>query len=74
MIFLSGFAFPIDNMPLAIQYVTYIIPLRYFLGIIKGIVLKGLGPADLWKECTILLLMGVFILVTSSLRFRKRLE
>lgn len=74
MIFLSGFSFPIENMPPAIQYVTYIIPLRYFLTIIRGIVLKGLGFFDLWRECLVLFLMGVFILTVSSLRFKKRLE
>lgn len=74
MIFLSGFSFPVENMPPLIQYITYIIPLKYFLIIIRGIVLKGLGFGDLWQECTILFLMGVFILVMSSLRFRKKLE
>ncbi len=74
MIFLSGFSFPVENMPVIIQYVTYFIPLRYFLVIIRGIVLKGLGLSELWIECTVLLSMGVFILISSSLRFRKRLE
>ncbi len=74
MIFLSGFSFPVENMPLIIQYVTYLIPLRYFLVIIRGIVLKGLGLSDLWIECSVLLSMGIFILISSSLRFRKRLE
>jgi len=74
MIFLSGFTFPVENMPQAIQYVTYLIPLRYFLTIIRGIVLKGLGFFDLWRECLVLFLMGVAILIISSLRFKKRLE
>lgn len=74
MIFLSGFSFPVENMPLIVQYISYLIPLRYFLVIIRGIVLKGLGISDLWIECSVLLFMGIFILISSSLRFRKRLE
>lgn len=74
MIFLSGFAFPIESMPKIIQYVTYIIPLKYFIIIIRGIVLKGLTMADLWQELGILFLIGVIILVFSSLRFKKSME
>ena len=74
MIFLSGFAFPIERMPKIIQYVTYIIPLKYFIIIIRGIVLKGLTMADLWQELGILFLIGVIILVFSSLRFKKSME
>ena len=74
MIYLSGFAFPIENMPKTIQYITYIIPLRYFITIIRGIILKGIGFAELWDELLILFLMGVTILYLSSRRFRKRLE
>ncbi|MFZ1322115.1 MAG: ABC transporter permease [Ignavibacteria bacterium] len=74
MIFLSGFTFPIDSMPKGIQYVTHIIPLKYFIIIIRGIVLKGLGFYDLWKELLVLFLMGVFILAISSNRFQKKLE
>lgn len=74
MIFLSGFSFPIESMPEAIQYVTYLIPLRYFITIVRGIVIKGLGPYDLWQELTVLFFMGVSILILSSLRFKKKLE
>ncbi|MEO8664508.1 MAG: ABC transporter permease [Ignavibacteria bacterium] len=74
MIFLSGFSFPIENMPQIIQYVTYIIPLRYFIIIIRGIVIKGLGFNDLWRELAVLFAMGVTILTLSSMRFKKRLE
>lgn len=74
MIFLSGFSFPIENMPQIIQYITYIIPLKYFIIIIRGIVIKGLGFDNLWQELTILFFMGVFILTVSSMRFNKRLE
>ena len=74
MIFLSGFAFPVENMPKIIQYISYIIPLKYFINIIRGIIIKGIGFSELWIDAFVLLVMGVIIFVLSSLRFRKRLE
>jgi len=74
MVYLSGFAFPIENMPKVIQGFTYLIPLRYFITIIRGVVLKGIGFSELWPEVLALFIMGVFILFVSSLRFRKKLE
>ncbi len=74
MIFLSGFSFPIENMPVIIQYITYLIPLKYFIIIIRGIVIKGLGFYDLWPETVVLFVMGVVILILSSMRFSKKLE
>jgi drug efflux transport system permease protein len=74
MVYLSGFVFPIENMPKLIQIVTYVIPLKYFMIIIRGIILKGIGFAELWQDGLILLLMGIAILYISSLRFNKRLE
>jgi ABC-2 type transport system permease protein len=74
MIFLSGFAFPIENMPRPIQLISYAVPLRYFNDIIRGVIIKGLGFSDLWFNAVLLLLMGVIILLLSSLRFRNRLE
>lgn len=74
MVYLSGFAFPIENMPQAIQYVTYLIPLRYFMTIIRGVILKGIGFADLWQELLVLAFIGVSILALSAKRFKKRLE
>lgn len=73
MIFLSGFTFPIENMPKVIQYITYIIPLRYFMVIIRGLFLKGNGFAELWPDALALLIFGVIILTLSVLRFKKRL-
>lgn len=70
---LSGFIFPIANMPRIIQYVTYLIPLRYFLVIIRGIYLKGVGLAILWDEVMALALLGVVIFILSVMRFQKRL-
>ncbi|HEY6010382.1 MAG TPA: ABC transporter permease [Nitrospirota bacterium] len=73
-ILLSGFLFPIENMPVVFQYVTYVNPLRYFLVIIRGIFLKGNGPAILWPQMAGLFALGVAVLIASSLRFRKRLN
>jgi ABC-2 type transport system permease protein len=74
IIYLSGFAFPIENMPKIIQYITYLIPLRYFITILRGVILKGTGFTQLWGEILILFLMGIIILFASSFRFRKKLE
>ncbi|MFA7289946.1 MAG: ABC transporter permease [Melioribacteraceae bacterium] len=74
MIYLSGFAFPIENMPEVVQYITYVIPLRYFIVILRGIVLKGIGFSALWLETLILFGMGIGLLIFSSLRFSKKIE
>jgi ABC-2 type transport system permease protein len=71
---LSGFAFPIRNMPESIQYVTYLNPLRYFMQIVRGIFLKGTGLEILWPQTLALLIFGTVILGLSALRFRKRLD
>jgi len=73
MMFFSGFVFPIQNMPMIIQYVSYIIPLRYFFVIIRGLFLKGVGIETLWPEAVALLSFGIVILSMSVVRFRKRL-
>jgi ABC-2 type transport system permease protein len=72
-VLLSGFMFPIENMPEIIQYGTYVNPLRYFLVIIRGIFLKGNGLEILWPQITALLVLGVAVITISSLRFKKRL-
>jgi ABC-2 type transport system permease protein len=72
--FLSGFSFPIANMPEAIQILTYIIPLRYFLDIVRGIFLKGTGLGELWPQVSALLGLGLLIFSLSVFRFRKTLE
>jgi ABC-2 type transport system permease protein len=71
---LSGFAFPIDNMPGWIQPLTYTIPLRYFLVIIRGVFLKGIGLEILWPQMAALAGLGGAMILLSSLRFRKRLK
>ncbi|MBN2444138.1 MAG: ABC transporter permease [Spirochaetales bacterium] len=71
-IILSGFVFPIENMPKIIQYLTLIFPLRYYYVIIRGLFLKGVGLSVLWPEALILFIQGAVILSFSILRFRKR--
>jgi len=73
-IILSGFIFPIENMPVVIQIMTYLIPLRYFLIIIRDIVLKGVGLSVFWPQVLTLFVLGVAILSLSISRFHKRLE
>lgn len=72
-ILLSGFMFPIENMHPGIQAVTYLIPLRYFLEIIRGIFLKGIGLEYLWPQVLALAAFGVIILALSARRFSKRM-
>lgn len=74
MIYLSGFAFPIENMPEIIQAITYAIPLKYYLTIIRGVILKGIGFSELLVETIILAIMGIIIISGSAARFKKRLE
>jgi ABC-2 type transport system permease protein len=73
MVFLSGFIFPIENMPAAIQPFTYLIPLRYFLVILRGIFLKGVGLETFWLEAVLLFAWGSVILLLATLRSSKRL-
>jgi len=72
MIYLSGFVFPIENMPAIIQPITYLIPLRYYLVIVRGIFLKGVGLETFWKEAVELFVFGVTILSLAAARARKR--
>lgn len=71
---LSGFTFPIRNMPQPIQWLTYLNPLRYFMDIVRGVFLKGAGIDALWTQMLLLGVFGVAILVSSALRFHKRLD
>ena len=73
-VLLSGFIFPVENMPPFIQVVAHVIPLKYFLTIVRGIFLKGVGLDVLWRDMLILLLWGVGILGLAMLKFRKRLD
>ena len=73
-IFLSGFLFPIDNMPKFLQWLSYIIPLRYFLKIIRVLLLKGVGIESIGGDVIAMVLFGVFIMGAAARRFRKRLD
>jgi ABC-2 type transport system permease protein len=70
-VLLSGFMFPIANMPPLVRYLTYANPLRYFLVILRGIFLKGAGTATLWPPMAALLAMGLLTLLITTRRFRK---
>ncbi len=74
MLLLSGFVFPIENMPQVFQWVTYVIPIRYFFFVVRGILLKGAGFPALWDEGLAMLVLGLSILFLSVVRFRKKLE
>ncbi len=71
---LSGFAFPISNMPLIVQYLTYLNPIRYFMEIVRGVFIKGVGISVLWPQMLILGIYGVLILALSAIRFHKTLD
>jgi ABC-2 type transport system permease protein len=70
---LSGFLFPIENMPEAIQWLTWLMPMRYFLTIIRGIMLKGVGLETLWPQVLALAGFGLAIFLASLARFKTRL-
>ena len=71
---LSGFTFPLRNMPQSIQYLTLLNPVRYFIEIVRGLFLKGSGVSVLWPQMAALAIFGVVILSLSAMRFRKRLD
>lgn len=73
-ILLSGFVFPVENMPVILQYFSAIIPARWFIVIVKGIMLKGVGLEILWKETLILSGMAIMLLAVSIKKFKIRLE
>jgi ABC-2 type transport system permease protein len=73
MIYLSGFIFPIENMPAVIQPITYLIPLRYYLVIVRGIFLKGIGLESFWKDALLMLGWAVAVLTLATMRSRKTL-
>ncbi|MGB5497660.1 MAG: ABC transporter permease [Maribacter sp.] len=74
VILLSGFIFPISSMPMILQYISNIIPAKWFIIIIKGIMLKGVGLAYVWKETLILRVMTSFFIVLSVKKYKIRLE
>jgi len=73
-ILLSGFVFPIESMPRIIQLTTYFVPARYFLTILRGIFLKGIGIEYLWFDTLLLTAFGVLMIVLAARQFKKRLD
>ncbi|WP_373514938.1 ABC transporter permease [Persicitalea sp.] len=73
-IFLSGFIFPIESMPRFLQYVSNIIPATYFIEIVKGIMIKGIGLELLWKPTLVLLGMSAFLMAVSLRNLKPRLN
>jgi ABC-2 type transport system permease protein len=73
-ILLSGFIFPIENMPVILQWLTYIIPPKYFIIIIKNIMIKGTGFEFVWKETLVLIGMMILFIIISVKKFKVRLE
>ena len=73
-IFLSGFFFPLESMPVILQWVSYIIPLRYYLVIIRALLIKGVGVEAIWNEIIPLIVFGLVIMTAAAFRFHKRLD
>lgn len=73
-IMLSGFFFPIEAMPTWLQWVSYLFPLRYYLIIIRSLLLKGVGVESLQQEVIALVVFGTVLMAAAALRFRKRLD
>lgn len=71
---LSGFTFPIRNMPEVIQWLTLLNPMRYFMDVVRGVFLKGSGVDILWPQLLMMAIFGALIIWFSALRFRKRLD
>jgi ABC-2 type transport system permease protein len=71
---LSGFTFPVRNMPESVQYLTYLNPVRYFIEVVRGIFLKGSGIDVLWPQLAAMAAFGILILALSAARFRKTID
>ena len=70
---LSGFMFPIANMPVVLQAVSTLVPARYFIAILRGVLLKGNGWTELWGDVALLLGFAVLMLVASTRRFDRKI-
>lgn len=73
-VLLSGYAFPIENMPTVVQYLTYLNPLRYFIIIVRGVFLKGIGWEILWPQVIPIFLMAIFYIGLASVLFKRRIK
>jgi ABC-2 type transport system permease protein len=70
-VFLSGYVFPIDGMPMLFRYLSRVIPARYFIEVVRGIVLRGAGLAELWVPVAWLAFYATLIIMLAVLRFKK---
>lgn len=73
-ILLSGFIFPVDNMPRILQWLSYIVPPKYFITITKNCMIKGTGFMYIWKETLVIVAMTLFFITLSVKKFKTRLE
>lgn len=73
-VILSGFMFPIENMPIPLQVISNIVPAKWFYQIVKDVMIKGLGIEYVWKETIVLMVMTLFFLIVSIAKFKTRLE
>jgi ABC-2 type transport system permease protein len=73
-IFLSGFFFPLEAMPTFLRWLSYLMPLRYYLVIIRALLLKGVGIEMIWRDVLAMTLFAIGIMTAAALRFRKRLD
>jgi len=73
-IFLSGFFFPLEAMPAVLRWLSYVVPLRYYLVIIRSLLIKGVDAGAIWGEILALAVFGLFIMGAAAIRFRKRLD
>jgi ABC-2 type transport system permease protein len=71
---LSGFIYPIENMPVVLQAITVIVPARYFVEILKGLFLQGVGLTVLWPQLLALVIYALLVLNVARRRFKKRLQ
>jgi len=73
-IMLSGFATPVENMPIWMQWLTVINPVRWYMVIVKGVFMKGMGAAEVFRNCIPLALISIVTLTVAALMFRRRME
>ena len=73
-IILSGYIFPIDNMPVPLQVISNIIPARWFISMLRDIMLKGAGWSVVWKDTCVLAFMALVFLALASRRFKMKLK
>ena len=74
VVMLSGYAFPVANMPWILQIISNIVPAKWYIIMVKDVMIKGIGLSEIWNELLIILGMTAFFLVVSIKRFKVRLQ